>query len=104
MSGRGIVDSSTICVCGTFSHSGVSVFSFPVLLLHDVSKHIAANNNMIVRFIAIKASIQIRGKDIEKWRNGKMNRLRRGSYPLSRIMKFAFMGWGSIFFRKNFLL
>ena len=76
VSGRGIVVSSTSTVCGTVSHSGVSVFSFPVLPLHDVSKNIAtqviAVNNIIMRFIAIKASIQIRGKDMEKSGIGKI--------------------------------
>ena len=74
MSGSDIGDSST--ACGTVSHSGVSAFSFSVLPLHDASKHIAtqviAVNNIIMRFIAIKASIQIRGKDMEKCVNGKI--------------------------------
>ena len=73
MSGSSIVDSST--ACGTVSHSGVSAFSFSVLPLHDASKHIATQViavNIIMRFIAIKASIQIRGKDMEKCGNGKI--------------------------------
>ena len=74
MSGSGIVDSSA--TCGTVSYSSaVTVFSVFVLPLHDASKHIARQVvviNINMRFIAIKASIQIRCKDMEKCGNGKI--------------------------------
>jgi hypothetical protein len=74
VSGSGIGESST--ACGTVSHSGVSAFLFSVSLLHDASKHIATQvivvNNIVMRFIAIKASIQNRRKDMEKCVNGKI--------------------------------